>query len=107
MHQHGDDRKALLKLSPSDISSLFRAHKTDRNYTDDGFGEAVLRIVGSWGVDYCPVYSITGSIISQEVVNYFKGSLGPHPATDIPALNWLVYDSMVGAAKITTLQQLK
>jgi hypothetical protein len=65
MHQHDDDREALLKLSSLDIYNVFRAYKTDRNYTEDGFGYAVQRIIRNWGMDYCPVYSITGSIISR------------------------------------------
>jgi len=71
------------------------------------FVQQVKETIANWGLDFCPVNSVLGSIISQEVVSYYEGTLEYcNSATKVPALNWLIFDSVNGIAEVTTLQTL-
>lgn len=62
--------------------------------------QKVRNLVNHIGIEFSPVYSVLGSIISQEFVSYFEKS-------KIPALNWLIYDMNEGCAEVLQLQDLK
>lgn len=60
--------------------------------TASGFEQDVAlikQISDNFNIDLCPVNSVIGSIISQEVVAFYEKA-------KIPALNWLFYDSYKG-----------
>lgn len=43
-------------------------------------------IVRQYGIDFCPVYSVLGSVISQEIIKVLS-------ANQEPGVNWFLYDS--------------
>jgi ubiquitin-like 1-activating enzyme E1 A len=47
----------------------------------------------TFGIDYCPVYSVVGSIISQEIIKIAESTLILIKDQFEPGVNWLVYDS--------------
>ena len=54
--------------------------------------EKAKSLLNNFGVDFSPVYSVMGSVISQEVVGFYE-------RVKIPALNWLVYDMEEGGCE--------
>ncbi|EAR95045.1 ThiF family protein (macronuclear) [Tetrahymena thermophila SB210] len=46
-----------------------------------------------YGIEHCPVYSVIGSVASQEFIKVIAKD-------KMPALNWFVYDSQIGYGKI-------
>ena len=73
------------------------AKPTEEDFLQDV--ELIKEIANNFNIDYCPVNSVLGSIISQEVVSLYEKA-------KIPALNWLFYDSYKGQAEVVTLQPL-
>jgi hypothetical protein len=61
--------------------------------------ELIRTIVSNFNTDFCPVSSVIGSIISQEIVAFYENS-------KTPALNWIFYDSLKGEAEAVTLQNV-
>lgn len=60
----------------------------------------VKNIAKNFNVDFCPVSSVIGSIISQEIVAFYENA-------KIPAVNWIFYDSLKGEAEVVTLQKIE
>ena len=50
-----------------------------------------------FGVDYCPVYSVIGSVLSQEIIKIIGGK-------EEPTLNWFCYDSQDGYGTVENFQ---
>lgn len=53
-----------------------------------------------YGIDFCPVYSILGSVASQEFIVVIS-------RTSEPALNWFCYDSQKGYGLTEAVQDIK
>jgi hypothetical protein len=52
------------------------------------------------GIEFCPVYSVVGSVISQDIIKVLSG-------VSEPGINWFLYDSeeCYGAIYRTKAQQ--
>lgn len=44
------------------------------------------KVARQQGIDFCPVYSVTGSVISQEIIKVLSRNAEP-------GINWFLYDS--------------
>jgi len=50
-----------------------------------------------YGIQYCPTYSVIGSVTSQEFTKAVARNAEP-------AINWFCYDSQVGYGKVDCIQ---
>lgn len=55
--------------------------------------EFYRKFAQTFGIDYCPVYSVVGSIISQEIIKIAESNFLFKKDQFEPGVNWLVYDS--------------
>ncbi|EGR32134.1 hypothetical protein IMG5_094990 [Ichthyophthirius multifiliis] len=68
-----------------------------KNQNERNFFEKFAKF---YSIEHCPVYSVIGSVCSQEIIKVISKD-------KIPAINWFVYDSQVGYGKIENTQQKK
>jgi hypothetical protein len=47
----------------------------------------------TYGIDYCPVYSVLGSIVSQEIIKIAESKIFLILDQFEPGINWLLYNS--------------
>ena len=50
----------------------------------------------TFGIDFCPVYSVLGSVLSQEFIKIISQK-------NLPAVNWFYYDSEKSMGEIIQL----
>lgn len=66
--------------------------------TSEEAPQKIKRLMTDWQVDCGPVYSVLGSILSQEAVTFFKDQ-------SLVASGWLVYDGLAGTATIVPVTE--
>lgn len=76
-----------------DLSLLNRLGNARLVQTEPGCLQRARRLLLDWAVDCPPVYSVLGSILSQEAVNFVKDP-------NLIASGWLVFDGLAGTASI-------
>jgi len=73
---------------------LWTAQKNKWEEKEEGFFRNFARL---FGVEYCPVYSVIGSVASQEFTKVIS-------RRGDPSLNWFCYDSQSGYGRVEYLQ---
>lgn len=97
MSKAGQTHTGLLHLDDLGLLNLLTECRLERSSLEEPAAK-IKRLIGDWQAECCPVYSVLGSILSQEVVNFFKD---PSQVTS----GWLVYDSLVGTAKLVSVTE--
>lgn len=90
-------RSDLIHMDDLELTNLLGNSKLDQTTMEKPQAK-IKRLLKDWESEFCPVYSIIGSILSQEVVNFFKDA-------DQVTSGWLVYDSLIGTAKMLAVAE--
>lgn len=62
--------------------------------------EFYRKFATTYGIDYCPVYSVVGSVISQEIIKIAESNFFIILDQHEPGINWLFYESEEGYASV-------
>ena len=93
----GQEPSKLREAEDLEILNLLGNAKVQQSATEDSAAK-IKRLLADWESECCAVYSVLGSILSQEVVTFIKDP-------SLVRSGWLVVDGLAGTAQIVSVTE--